>query len=364
MNYKYPLLNLVTRGHLNVKNRIGTQKFIENLDNESCKTILENLLFIESPSECSRILQDIQESYELQNNIKLNVSSRVLNNERDNIILRENSGEFKQLKEDTKENIDTIIKYFKWGLPTMAGLYILRIPSAEREKVFKELKIKHNKIYEVLRQQPELRKILPEESGFFNRAAKSAWTRDSKFLNQSDKNYLSKIGKFAKNAALIAAGVTTAIIGIGIAYKQFFSQEARKCNGLFGKKRSICMCNAIISASEIALKKAENSLLQCDSAKDPQDCRYKMKCEIRSWSNKIQEQKRKLARLQAVNTQPYPQRDSNTKTGSVFVAPPSDPFAVPTQRKKKKETKTNNDPFGDTLTTADDFKQTSEDPFK
>ena len=45
MNYKHPLLNLITRGHLNVKNRVAMENFINGLDNDSCATILENLLF-------------------------------------------------------------------------------------------------------------------------------------------------------------------------------------------------------------------------------------------------------------------------------------------------------------------------------
>jgi hypothetical protein len=369
MNYRYPLLNLVTRGHLVVKNRIGTQKFIENLDNESCKTILESLLFVQNTNECSRILQDIQESYELQNNIRTRISDRVLNNERDKVLLRE-AIDLDQAQQDTKDNIDTIIKYFKIGIPSMAAVYLLRIPTEERLKIFNELKLRHNDLYNVLKTQPELKKILPDESGFFNRMAKTAWTRDSKYLTTGDKNYLSKIGKFTKNSALIAAGITTAIIGIGIAYKQLFSHEARKCNGLFGKKRSICMCNAIISASEVALKKSEDSLLKCDAAKDPQECRYKMKCEIRSWTNKIEEQKRKLARLEYVNSHPYPQRDSSTKTKPILVSPTSDPFGEK-QRTSKPEpvivpeedpVKNDLDPFANTSNETDDFKQTS-NPF-
>jgi hypothetical protein len=357
-------MNLVTRGHLSVKNKIGTQKFIENLDNDSCKTILENLLFIQNTNECSRILQDVQESYELQNNIKLSVSDRVLNTERDNILLREDTEYGEQDAVDLKQNIDAILKYLKYGIPAMAVVYLARIPDRERERIFQELKLKHSKAWELLRSQPELKKILPEDLGTFNRAAKSLWTRKN-YLNNNDKSYLSKIGRYGKNAALIAAGITTAIIGIGIAYKQLFSSEARKCNGLFGKKRSICMCNAIITASEVALKRAEDSLLKCDSAKDPQECRYKMKCEIRSWTNKILEQKRKLARLERVNKQPYPQKDPNVKTAPVFVAPPSDPFAEPTKKQtaKKEPVKKDSDPFGNTVEDLNDFDQTTSDPF-
>jgi hypothetical protein len=132
------------------------------------------------------------------------------------------------------------------------------------------------------------------------------------------------------------------------------------------------MCDAIIAASEIALKKSEESLMKCDSAKDPQDCRYKMRVEIRHWQNKIHEQKRKLARLQ-INSQPYPNTNTKSKPVAIPVAPPTDPFmeekpkATPVKKQQpvvaNTPNKTTSDPFGDTITDLDDFKQTTSNPF-
>jgi hypothetical protein len=148
----------------------------------------------------------------------------------------------------------------------------------------------------------------------------------SNTLNPADRAYLrNKLAALGK-VSLVAGGIITGIIAINVAYKQFFTAEARKCKGLFGKKRTICMCNAIIAAAEEAQKKAEQALLQCDQSNDPKECRYKMKVEIRSWMKKIEEQKRKLARLQ-VNKQAYPNgRPDKSKTSEVPVGTASDPF--------------------------------------
>lgn len=335
-------MNLVTRGHLKVRNPIGTQKFIEQLDNDSCKTILENLLFVNDSRVCTRMLEDIQESYELKNDTRHFVSEHTLNKERDKVLLKEDDeygGTPLSIGKDISEDVRSFLKYLKYAGMTGAAFALLRYPPEKRQELLNNLREYHSKTYDMLRSSPILRKILPEEAGFGGRMAKTLWTFDKSHLRPTDKLYINKVGHGIANAALIAAGITSAIIGINIAYKEFFSQEARACKGVTGKKRTICMCNAIIAAAEKAKAKSEDALIKCDAAKDPQECRYKLKCEIRSWMKKIEEQKRKLARLEMVNNNVYAKKPENTSP--INVSPAYAPFSEPeaTQPKQKPASK-------------------------
>jgi len=358
MNYQFPLMNLVTRGHLKVRNPIGTKKFIEQLDNDSCKTILENLLFVNDSSVCTRMLEDIQESYELRTNTRHFVSEKTLNEQRDKVLLKEGDEypPIQDIGKDISEDVRSFLKYLKYAGVAGAAFALLKYPPAKRTELMNNLKEYHSKTYNMLTASPILKRILPEEAGFSGRLASTLWTWDKSHLRPSDKLYLNKVGHGIANAALIAAGITTAIIGINIAYKEFFSQEAKACKGVTGKKRTICMCNAIIAAAEKAKAKSEDALLKCDSAKDPQDCRYKLKCEIRSWMKKIEEQKKKLARLQMVNNAAYNKKPENTSP--INVSPAYDPFSEPeaTQQKQKPTTKPKQDIPSDPTKTGNPFE--------
>jgi len=339
MNYQQPLLNLVTKGHLNVKNPIGMQKFIECLDNDSCQTILENLLFRKDASECARILDEAKEAFELATNTRIRVSESTLNNARDKILCEDMDAD--QAIYDTKQDIHTVVKMLKFAGPAGVAMYLLKMKPPEREQIMGELKLRNQQAYDLIRSNPLMKQVMPENPGFISRAGNALWKFDYKnasnsptLLNRADKQYLSKIGHGVGNAALLAAGIVTGIVAINVLYKEVFSYEAKKCKGLAGKKRTICMSNAIIEGSERAKKKAEDMLVRCDAAKDPQDCRYKMKVEIRSWTRKIEEQQRKLVKLQSVNKSVYPpERPADVSTVAVNTA--SDPFgsdseAIPT----------------------------------
>ena len=89
MNYKHPLLNLITRGHLNVKNRVAMENFINGLDNDSCATILENLLFNVDSRDCARKLDNLLESYQFKHHIRTNLSETTINNARDKVLMKE-----------------------------------------------------------------------------------------------------------------------------------------------------------------------------------------------------------------------------------------------------------------------------------
>ena len=215
----------------------------------------------------------------------------------------------------------------------------------QKRKLLNSVKQKSNDAYKMIISNPILASILPHDAGFLPRTAESIWTLSKKPLKPQDLQYLNKIGKMAKGVALVAAGITSAIIAVNILYKQLFSAEAKKCNGMFGKKRTICMANAIIAAAEAAQKKAEENLLQCDQAKDPQECRFKMKVEIRSWMKKAEEQKRKLAKLQ-INSEPYPtSRPDKSKISEVPVGTSSDPFAMNADTSKVKIPVISKNPF-------------------
>lgn len=304
------------------------ENFINGLDNDSCATILENLLFNVDSRDCARKLDNLLETYQFKHNIRQHLSESTINNARDKVLMSEGSNVSDPMDfTDQKAAAREIINLIKLGGITLAIGKLTFMKPAERQMVIDEIAKANQYFYNILISNPVLARLLPNDIGFAGRLTQTAWTFGKKnVLNPSDKQYLNSIGKGIKGAGLVAAGIVTAIIGVNIAYKQFFTAEARKCKGLFGKKRTICMCNAIIAAAEEAQKKAEQALLQCDQSNDPKECRYKMKVEIRSWMKKIEEQKRKLARLQ-VNKQAYPNgRPDKSKTSEVPVGTASDPF--------------------------------------
>ena len=79
MNYQIPLMNLVERGHLRVKNVIATKNFINKIDNDTCGMILESLLYNVDSRDCARILDECMETYDLRTNNRLCVSESTLN---------------------------------------------------------------------------------------------------------------------------------------------------------------------------------------------------------------------------------------------------------------------------------------------
>ena len=311
------------------------ENFINGLDNNSCAVILENLLFNVDSRDCARKLDNLLESYQFKHETRQLLSRSTIDNARDAILMKEGTSNVPDPTDftDQKSAAQEIIRLIKIGGISLAiGKLTLMKPS-ERQQIIDAIGQQNKQLYSILISNPILARFLPNDVGFAGRVTKTAWTFGKQnVLNPADKQYLNSIGKFAKGTALVAAGIVTAIIGINLAYKHLFSAEARKCNGMTGKKRTICMCNAIITAAESAQKKAEESLLQCDQSNDPQECRYKMKVEIRSWMKKIEEQKRKLARLQ-VNKQPYPnERPDKSKTSDVPVGDTSDPFGDDTSQ--------------------------------
>lgn len=346
MNYKHPLLNLITRGHLNVKNRVAMENFINGLDNDSCATILENLLFNVDSRDCARKLDNLLESYQFKHHIRTNLSETTINNARDKVLMKE--GEDLDSLTDfrpAQDSVNELIKLAKWGMFTAIAAKLSLMAPARKRILLNSVKQKSSDAYKMIISNPILASILPQDAGFLPRTAESIWTLSKKPLKPQDLQYLNKIGKMAKGVALVAAGITSAIIAVNILYKQLFSAEAKKCNGMFGKKRTICMANAIIAAAEAAQKKAEENLLQCDQAKDPQECRFKMKVEIRSWMKKVEEQKRKLAKLQ-INSEPYPtSRPDKSKISEIPVGTSSDPFAMNADTSKVKIPVISKNPF-------------------
>ena len=319
MNYQFPLLNLITRGHLPVKNPIASKKFVERLDNDSCQTILENLMSINDSKICAKKLDEVMESYQFKTGTRMYVSEATLGQCRDEILANDSPERRQSLCEATmddvlgtfnaKEQVEKLITMIKLGGVTAAIYKLAAMKPTERANLLDNMKNMSRGTYEFLRTQPLFGRILPQ-TDTLGRTASGIWKFDLKnSLKPDDRKWYSEhYGKPLKMlgiGALIAVGMTAAIVGISMAYKRWFSAAAKVCKGLSGKKRTICMCNAIIAASEKALAKSEKGLLECDSAKDPDECRYKMKIEIRSWKKKIEEQKRKLLKLGKVSNRPY-----------------------------------------------------------
>ncbi len=321
MNYQYPLLNLISRGHLCVKNRIAMENFIKNLDNDSCRTILENLIYEPDTKACANKLDQLKESYELKLGIRQYVSESTLNNARDSILLREADNSNSQ---STQDLANQLIQTAKAGAVGVVAWQLLTMEQGKRNEVLNAIKNISNNSYNAIVSNPMFSKVLPKDLGFGGRVAHDVWTHGNpnvqRKMNADDIAYIAKLKKVAGWSAAIAASIIGTVVLINILYKRYFSFAAKACKGLSGKKRTICMCKAIIVASEKAKAEAEKALLDCDSAKNPQECRFKLKVEIRSWTRKIEEQKRKLAKLEAVNSRAYGEGDGGSSTSN-------DPFA-------------------------------------
>ena len=342
MNYQFPLLNLITRGHIQVKNSISAKNFIEQLDNDSCQTILENLILINDSRLCARKFDEVMESYNLKTGNRLYVSESTLMKNRDLIL--ENDSEERRLNlseamgfatgnadevldtVNVVNKINSIKKLILSGGITIAIYKLAAMKPKERERILGNLKSGSKGLYDALRKNPLFRTVLPRHETL-SRTAKGLWQFDLKNnLNDTDKQWyklkFKSLGKGLGWAALIGTSLVAAIAGISLAYKRWFSKEAKLCKGMSGKKRTVCMCNASIAAAEKAMQKAEQGLMECDSAKDPQECRYKMKVEIHSWHKKIEEQKRKLIKLGKMKSSPY---GNETDTSEVKIT--TNPFA-------------------------------------
>lgn len=312
MNLKFPLLNLIARGHLPLANRTASLNFAKNLDEGPATKICFEILKFENVKDSALFLEEAQREFlKLENSVPVSVDNdAAFRHQRDAILLREDSNprqEQSMALSPTRE----FIRLLKTGGPIVAvGWYISRT-AAQKKEIDSSLKKVYPTIYNNLQNNWIGRYMgMPNDRGeFFKRIGaasigKKKANGDSWLTNgdkQRIKNYFNpKLEKF-KRGALIAGGIAGAIVAISLLYKRYFSAAAKECKNLSGKERTVCMTKARIKAAEAAIAEAEKNLIECSSAKNEEDCIFKMKVEIRAWKKKKMFEEEKLRKLLNVN---------------------------------------------------------------
>lgn len=312
MNLKFPLLNLIARGHLPLANRTASLNFAKNLDEGPATKICFEMLKFENVKDSALFLEEAQREFlKLHNSVPVVIDNdAAFRHQRDAILLREDNNP-RQGQEEYLPVDRAFIRIFKTTGPFAAVGYYITRPANQKAEIDRTLKKVYPSIYKQLQNNWLGRFMgLPKDKGeFFKRLANTALGKQkengSGYLTKKDVNTLHKffdpkIQKF-KRGALIATGIAAAIVGISLLYKRFFSEAAKQCKNLSGKARTVCMTKARIKACDAAIAEAEKNLIECSSAKNEEECIFKMKVEIRSWKKKKLIEEEKLRKLMNVN---------------------------------------------------------------
>ena len=299
MNYKYPLVNLITRGHIQVNNAQSCVNFINSLSDNAASVLYEQMLFIEDTKTCADFLNSVQESYELETGVISLPSNKTFMEQRDYILMKEDN-DLTQQKDAINKDAHQILKWFKLGIPIITILKLIeKYDPQTRHQLIQNVGSMNKDLGEILNKS-RVGSAIYSAGGVAKRMAATALTQHN-HMTSGDMDKLKKAGI----GTLIAAGVVTALMLISAAYKRYFSKEARQCKKYSGKQRTLCMIKARIAACKEAKKQAESALIECDKAKNPQDCRFKMRVEIRSWEKKKRNEEEKLSKLLRVNSSSF-----------------------------------------------------------
>lgn len=312
MNLKFPLLNLISRGYLPLANRTASLNFAKSLDEGPATKICFEMLKCHSIKESAMYLEEAQtEMLKLENSVPVCIDKdAAFRAQRDAILLREDTNP-RQDQTMALSPTREFIQLLKTGGPIVAAGWYISRTAAQKKEIDRSLKKIYPSIYDSLQNNWIGRAVgMPNDKGeFYKRVAANTVGMKKKngdsWLTANDKkrlqNYFYPKMKKAGMGILIAGGITGAIVAISLYYKKFFSKEAKACNNLSGKERTICMTKARIAAAEAAIKEAEKGLLNCSSAKNEEDCIFKMKTEIYNWKKKKMIEEEKLQKLLNVN---------------------------------------------------------------
>ena len=313
MNLKFPLLNLIARGHLPLANRTASLNFAKNLDEGSATKICFEMLKFDNAKDSALFLEEAQREFlNLHNSVPVVIDNdAAFRHQRDAILLREDSNP----RQDQEISIDGETRHFvnlfrRGGIVLAAGWYISRNPQ-QQENIRRNLKNIYPAIYEILQNNIVGKKLgLPSDKGefykrLFNQALGRSKENGSEYMTKADKKvfhqFMRNAQRKASTGVAIAASIVAALTVISMVYKRYFSEAAKSCKNLSGKARTICMTKARIKASDAAIARAEKSLIECSSAKNEEECIFKMKVEIRSWKKKKLIEEEKLRKLMNVN---------------------------------------------------------------
>lgn len=293
MNYKFPLINLITRGHVRVENPKSTVNFLESLTNNGASIICEDIFYMDDSNKVANYLDAVQEEFELFTGTRNLPSSDSFSSQRDVFFLKEAVSPTSSV--DPKEDAAKIVRMLKRGLPIAAVMFILtKYDKSNRQMLINNVKLLNKDVANLLSKSWATNWII-KGGGFAKRAASSILTAKN-HMTDGDITALKRIGW----GSLIAASAIGAVVMVGMIYKRRFSKEAKECSQYQGRDRTICMSKARLLAAKEAQKQSEKALQNCDSAKNPEDCRFKMRVEIRSWMKKIRKEEETLKKLTRV----------------------------------------------------------------
>jgi len=313
MNLRFPLCNLIARGHLPLANKTASLNFAKTLDEGTATRICFEMLKFANLKESATFLEQAQNVFlsENGNSVPTSISNdAAFRYRRDAILLREDSND----RQNQSVNVDQtrqFVNMIKTGGWVVALGWLASRTKEQKEEIVRTLKQVYPTTYNTLQNNWIGGKVgMPDDNGkFFKRLAKAGIgmknANGERGLAPADakrlKNYFYPKMKKAGMATLIAGGIAGALVAISLLYKRYFSAAAKECKKLSGKQRTVCMTKARIKAAEVAIKEAEKGLLECSSAKNEEDCIFKMKVEIRSWKKKKMAEEEKLRKLTNVN---------------------------------------------------------------
>lgn len=312
MNLKFPLLNLIARGHLPLANRTASLNFAKSLDEGPATRICFEMLKFDNIKDSALFLEEAQREFsKLENSVKISLSDDVnFRHQRDTILLREDSNPRQEQNLALSPTREFIRLLNTGGIIVAVGWYLSRT-AEQKQEIDKSLKSLYPNIYNNLQNNWIGRYLgIPNDKGqFYKRLGNGIIGRKKKngssWVTPADskrvKTFFGKAAGKVGRGALIASSIAVAIAAISLLYKRYFSAAAKECSNLAGKERTICMTKARIKAAEAAISEAEKSLLECSSAKNEEDCIFKMKVEIRAWKKKKMIEEEKLRKLLNVN---------------------------------------------------------------
>lgn len=293
MNYKFPLINLITRGHIHVENPTSTVRFLESLSNDSAAVLCEYVFQINDPNKVSVFLDSIQEECQLSKGLLNMPSFDSFSCQRDQFFLKESAQNNGSV--DPKEEATKLVRMFKRGVPIAAILvFLAKFDDKTKENIIKNASMISDDAAKLLSKSWATNWIL--KGGRFAKRAAATVLTAKQHMTGKDISFLKKLGI----GAAVAISSIAALILINMIYKRHFSKEAKECSHYQGKERTICMTKARLQAAKEAQKQAEKALQDCDSSNNPEDCRFKMRVEIRSWMKKVRKEEEELKRLTRV----------------------------------------------------------------
>lgn len=314
MTLKFPLVNLISRGHLPLSNRTACLNFAKNIEDGPATRICYEMMKFDDTHDAAKFLEEAVEAHRemTEGSRAYFAESDNFANARDMILIREAAG-------DMREEVDEAINPYKQFMTLVkaggmgAGImYLLKLSSKDQQNIMRNLHLYNRKLYDAVQDNVIGRKVLrlPNDHGaFFKRMFNSAVGRSKDTLKPAEVRKVKDFGKAVARGAgwgvAIAASLTTAIVAITMLYKQRFSAEAKACKAYGGKERTVCMTKARIKSCDAAIAAAKKALLECGSAKNEEDCMFKMKVEIRSWTKKKVLEEEKLRKLTNVNSSSF-----------------------------------------------------------